>query len=78
MWTEGTIACPATRNTYKYWAKVYDEGSEHGIGSSRVSKLTIRKTDCTADVFNFDRGVDVPPANAEVEMVLALILEKFS
>ena len=77
MWHEGIISCPETGGKYKYWAKVYDTGSEHGISGGRVSKLTIRKLDGGRDLYNWDRGLDVDCADDEVRQVLAVILAKY-
>ena len=78
MWKQGQIAAPASNTIYTYWAKVYEEGSEHGINQGRVSKLTIRKQGETRDLYNYDRGLDLPPANEEVETILNIILAKYS
>ena len=78
MWTQGQIAALESNNIYSYWAKVFDEGSVHGINEGRISKLTIRKQGETRDLYNFDRGLDLPPANEEVEKVLSIILAKYS
>jgi len=78
MWHEGIISCPETGNKYKYWAKVYDSGSEFGINGDRVSKLTIRKLGGNTDLYNWDRGLDIDCANAEVRTVLNIILAKYS
>jgi len=78
MWTQGQIAALESNTIYTYWAKVFDEGSEHGINEGRISKLTIRKQGETRDLYNFDRGLDLPPANEEVETVLNTILAKYS
>jgi hypothetical protein len=77
MWHEGIIASPSTNTVYKYWAKVYDEGSEFGINGGRISKLQIRKRGENHDLYNYDRGLDVPPANDEVAAVLDIILLKY-
>ena len=78
MWHEAIISCPETGGKYKYFAKVYDTGSEYGIGGGRVSKLTIRKLGSDKDLYNWDRGLDLDCANDEVRAVLAVILAKFS
>jgi len=79
MWRDGQIGVPTSNTIYKYWAKVYDEGSEEfGLNGGRVSKLTIRKLNETTDLFNFDRGDDIPPANDEVEAVVNIILAKYA
>jgi len=76
MWKQGQIAAPISNTIYTYWAKVYEEGSEFGINQGRISKLTICKQGETRDLYNFDRGLDLPPANEEVETVLNIILAK--
>lgn len=77
MWSEGVIASPTTGVKYKYWIKHYEEGSEYGINGGRVSKLTIRKIGEDRESYNYDRGLNTPPANEEVETVLKIILEKY-
>ena len=37
LWREGEIK--VGKSSYRYCAKVYDEGSEWGINAGRVSKL---------------------------------------
>ena len=79
MWHEGIIASTTTNAKFKYWAKVYDEGSEFGIDKGRVSKLTIRKLGESRDVVNFDRGWDVTvPDDEEVRAVYNIILAKYN
>ena len=78
MWYEGQIGTPTSTTIYKYYAKVYETGSEHGINQGRVSKLTVRRTGETEDLYNWDRGLDRPPVNDEVEAILNIILTKFS
>ena len=76
MWKQGQIAALESNNIYSYWAKVYETGSEHGINQGKVSKLAIRKQGETRDLYNYDRGLDLPPANEEVETILNIILAK--
>jgi hypothetical protein len=78
MWNEGIIANPTSGTMYKYWVKHYEEGSEFGIDGGRISKLTIRKLDCTKDLYNYDRGLDVDCTNDEVRAVYNIILAKFN
>jgi hypothetical protein len=78
MWREGILAAVNSGNKYKYWVKHYEEGSEYGIGGGRISKLQIRKLGETKNVYNFDRGIDLPPINAEVETILNIILAKYN
>ena len=77
MWNEGIIACPATGEKYKYWAKVYDEGSElYGINEGRISKLEIRKDGKC--LYNYDRGLDFDNLDASGRTVYEIILQKYS
>ena len=57
LWREGALKVKNT--SFRYWAKVYDEGSEYGIDGGRVSKLMIKQNDKI--VCNYDRGWDVEP-----------------
>jgi len=43
--------------TYQGQAKIYDKASIYGIGSGRVSKLSINNSKGKW-VFNYDRGLD--------------------
>ena len=63
MWTEGTIQVGTS--TFHYWVKHYEEPSIFGYEEGRASKITLRRNAET--VFNFDRGLDVPPADAETK-----------
>lgn len=64
--------------TYKglnFTAKVYDEGSNHGIDGGRVSKLWMGKKGFNGlvkeHVFNYDRGIDIDhPIGRELAKVL--------
>jgi hypothetical protein len=78
MWHEGQFADTASNTVYKWWAKVFDEPSDFGINDGRISKLTIRENGKTQDLYNYDRGLDVAPANAEVEKVVEALLLKFA
>ena len=78
MWHEGIIAILATNAKYKYWAKVYNEGSHFGINEGCISKLTIRKLGETRDLYNYDRGLDVDCQNDEVRAVYEIILAKYN
>jgi hypothetical protein len=79
MWSEGIIASPTTDAKFKYWVKHFEKGSEWGIDSGRISKLTIRKLGESHDLVNFDRGWDVEvPDDSEVQAVYAILLEKYN
>lgn len=71
MWRQGYTA-----NGAWYVAKVYDEGSKYGIGGGRISKLQIKMHG--VEVYNYDRGEDVPPTTPEAREALAEILAKYA
>lgn len=63
---------------YKFTAKVFEEGSIHGINEGRVSKLMIRNENTTGwyGVFvNYDRGWDIEPETEEQQDVFINVLE---
>ena len=70
LWREGEIKIG--KSSYRYCAKVYDEGSEWGINEGRVSKLWISKDGKT--VCNYDRGWDIKPADPDTELALEILL----
>ena len=74
MWTEGTIRVGAS--LCHYWVKHYEEPSIYGYEEGRASKITLRRNAET--VFNFDRGLDVPPTDAETETALAILLKQYN
>ena len=74
MWTEGTIRVGAS--VFHYWVKHYEEPSIYGYEEGRASKITLRRNAET--VFNFDRGLDVPPTDAETETALAILLKQYN
>ena len=73
LWKKGQIAITtdAGEELYTWEAKVYDEGSKHGINGGRVSKLEVRR-DGTI-VCNYDRGWDINPKSYAVEQVVNYI-----
>lgn len=62
-WCEGTVG------KYTFQAKLFDEGSDDGIDSGRVSKLSIwdqkvreeKSNFFAACIVNYDRGWDIKP-----------------
>lgn len=66
-WVTGKV------NGYDFEAKVFDEGSDFGIKSGRVSKLWMRKGDETV---NYDRGWDERPKSAEAKAAYTELLRK--
>ena len=63
MWTEGTIQVGTS--IFHYWVKHYEEPSTFGYEEGRASKISLRRNGKT--VFNFDRGMDIPPEDEETE-----------
>ena len=79
-WKTGTVRA-FDKNTgkgmsYRYDAKVYDEGSEFGINGGRISKLWIEDSR-KFPVASYDRGWDIKPTSKEAEAALAIILELY-
>ena len=72
LWREGALKVKNT--SFRYWAKVYDEGSEYGIDGGRVSKLMIKQNDKI--VCNYDRGWDVEPTDATAQLALEILLHE--
>lgn len=78
MWKQGVIGIPNGEGSYtavKYCAKIYDEPSKYGIEEGRISKLELRQGGKI--VYNYDRGLDIPPQTAEAEMALAILLKEY-
>ena len=74
MWTEGTIQVGTS--TFHYWVKHYEESAIFGYEEGRASKISLRRNGKT--VFNFDRGMDIPPEDAETETALAILLKQYN
>lgn len=52
------------------------ESEEYELGTSRISKLAVKRIGKNAKwLFNFDRGLDVPAANANVQAVVDFLCE---
>ena len=77
LWHEGTILAPTKegKTVVHYWAKVYDEGSAFGIEDGRISKLTLKANGEV--IYNYDRGLDVPPQNEAAEIALAILMYEY-
>ena len=74
MWTEGTIQ--VGKIIFHYWVKHYEEPSTFGYEEGRASKISLRRNGKT--VFNFDRGMDIPPEDEETETALAILLKQYN
>ena len=72
MWKEGSLKIHDS--IFRYWMKVYEEGSQFGIDGGRISKLMLK---CDGKVVcNYDRGWDVEPADSDTQLALELLLHK--
>jgi hypothetical protein len=74
----GTWVIGAVNTRYRFDALVFAEHAEnesYELDQSRISRLAIIDADTKKLVFNFDRGLDVPPANAETQAVVEFICE---
>lgn len=75
MWTEGIIK--VENSIFHYWVKRYEEPSEdYGIDGGRISKLTVERY--SEITYNYDRGLDIAPADKETETVLATLMKKYN
>jgi hypothetical protein len=66
-WVIGTIA------GYRFDALVFPEHADvadYELADSRISKLWIAKLSNKEQVFNWDRGMDMPPASKRVQEVI--------
>ena len=69
-WVDGTI------ESFRFQAKVFDEGSKYGIDGGRVSKLFVWDASIGfgSCIVCYDRGWDVrPKGNEQQELLRALI-----
>lgn len=74
MWTQGVINYNG--KAYRYSIKHFEEPSIFGYEEGRASKIWIQRDGI--EVFNFDRGDDVPCADPDTEAVLQMLLDKFN
>ena len=77
MWHEGTILAPTKegKTVVHDGAKVYDVGSQYGIEGGRISKLMLKENG--EIIYNYDRGLDVPPQNEAAEIALAILMYEY-
>jgi hypothetical protein len=67
-WVRGTV-----NDTMRFDALVFAEhaeSEEFELGRSKISKLWIQEIKTKKTLFNFDRGLDVPAASTEVQVVV--------
>lgn len=69
-WVEGTL------NGHKFQAKVFPEHCDvesWELNHSKIAKLHVRRLSDNKEVFNFDRGADVPAENALVQAIVEFL-----
>ena len=74
MWSQGVLNFNG--RAYRYCVKHYEEPSIFGYNEGKASKIWISRDDI--EVFNFDRGMDKEPVDADTEAVLQMLLDKFN
>ena len=74
MWSQGVLNFNG--RAYRYCVKHYEEPSIFGYNEGKASKIWISRDDI--EVFNYDRGDDVPCTDADTEAVLQMLLDKFN
>lgn len=75
MWHEGSVKVGGS--IFHYWVKSYDEPSEtYGIEGGRISKAMLKRNGHT--VYNYDRGLDIAPADQETEIALAILMKDYN
>lgn len=75
FWRSGTVE--AGGELFDYKAKVYDEGSVHGIDGGRVSKLIVKghsSDTWSRPLLSYDRGWDVEPRDSVAREALGAII----
>lgn len=75
MWNEGSIKI--RKSVFHYWVKHYEEPSEvYGIKGGRISKATLKRDGKI--VYNYDRGLDIAPADKDTELALAVLMKDYN
>jgi hypothetical protein len=75
-WVQGEM-----NDQYRFEALVFAdhaESEEYELGRSKISKLWIQRISDRKTMFNFDRGLDVPAANTEIQVVVDFLCEGLS
>jgi hypothetical protein len=75
-WVQGRI-----NNEYRFDALVFADhavSEDYELGRSKISKLWIERLVDRRVMFNFDRGLDVPAVNTEVQVVIDFLCEGLS
>jgi hypothetical protein len=75
-WVQGKI-----NDDYRFDALVFADHAEREsfeLNQSKISKLWIQRLADHKVMFNFDRGLDVPAASTEVQVVVDFLCEGLS
>ena len=67
-WVSGTI-----NDEYRFEALVFADhadSEEYELADSKISKLWIQRIADKRTMFNFDRGLDVPAVNTEIQVIV--------
>ena len=75
-WVQGEM-----NDQYRFEALVFAdhaESEEYELGRSKISKLWIQQISDRKTMFNLDRGLDVPAANTEIQVVVDFLCEGLS
>lgn len=49
---------------------------DYGMDGGRISKLMLKRDG--EITYNYDRGLDIPPADKETEMALAILMKEYN
>lgn len=75
MWHEGSIK--VGNSVFHYWVKCFDEPSEtYGMEGGHISKAMLKRNGQI--VYNYDRGLDIVPADQETEIALAILMKDYN
>lgn len=75
MWHEGSVKVGSS--IFHYWIKNFDEPSKiYGLEGGRISKVMLKRNGQI--VYNYDRGLDIAPADQETEMALAILMKDYN
>ncbi len=75
-WVQGKI-----NDEYRFDALVFADHAESEsfeLNQSKISKLWIQRLSDRKVMFNFDRGLDVPSVNTEVQVIVDFLCEGLS
>ena len=79
MWSKGTVEVPTGDGKYitlKYVVKHFEVPSIWGYDEGRASKISLQQNG--KEVYNFDRGEDIPPQTEEAKIALEILLKQYN